>query len=237
MAFNLSNFNEINLLGNPSDKLRSALTSTANAGLDRLKQAQNKMATIASTAVGVNRWFGYTAAEYQQRHSELYDLGQIISANFFVDFEPYEGNNTRYLPMFADRLSGFLVSETSLSALNAEYESTKIGTFYSNHITGFNEPDVQMSLIETAEARFLNSIQQWRELMVNDDGTMNPPASYAVRMTTGIFSKDGGLQSKPYSKTLIVAPTIATLDALTGAAVSEVLSVPVTFTVLRNFME
>lgn len=238
MGFNLSNFNEIDMVSTAKNRLTQKVVSVATSGAEKLKnEVAKKLKTISLTAAQNKRWFGFTASEFQQKYQELYTQGQILNSNFFVEFEPYEENATANMPMLSDGLSGFLVSETSLSLLQAEFEQVKVGVFQVNQLTGISEPEVQMTFIETADARFMNSVQYWRELMVNDDGTLNPPASYAVWVTVGVFSKDLGLDYKPFSRRLLVAPSVASLDALSGQGVSQALEVPFTLVVLRNFME
>ena len=83
----------------------------------------------------------------------------------------------------------------------------------------------------------MNSIIDWRDLMVNSDGTLNPSASFAMWVTIGDFSKDHGLDYKPFSRRFLVAPSMASVDSLTGQGVSEVLQVPLTLQPIRNFME
>ncbi len=234
MAFDLKNFNEVNILGQAKDKL----AKTVNKQKDRLSRiAQEKLETISTQAMRKQQWFGHSAEDFKQLYLEIYGLGQLLNANYFVEFEAYEDNATANLPLFADGLSGYLVSQTNLNLLQAEFEQVKVGTMQSNHFVGISEPDLQLSLIETADARFMNTIMDWRDLMVNPDGTANEPANYAMIITIGMFSRDFGLQYKPFSRRFIVGPSQSSKDDLTGQGTSEVAEVPFTLTVLRNFME
>lgn len=234
MAFSFGNFNEVDVVGN----LMATGTNILNSGLSRLQQTVNaKLNTMHTQAMTSKRWFGYSAAEFSQKYQEMYDLGHILNANYFVEFEAYEGNGTAHLPMFIDGLSGFLVSETNLPIIEAEFEPIKVGTKYLNQLTAIKEPALQMSLIETSDCRFANSLIDWRDLMINENGTLNPPASYAMIATIGVFSKDFGYQYKPFSRSFLVAPSLASMDRLNGAGVSEVLQIPLTLESLNNFME
>lgn len=196
-----------------------------------------QMDTIVTQAQIDKRYFGHTAEDFKQLHQDLYSLDQILSANYFVKFEAYNENSTQNLPIFQDDLTGYLATETNLPLIQAEFEQVKIGTFQASHLTGVTEPDLQLNFIETGEGRFANSLLDWRELMVNEDGTVNPPASYAVRITIGLFSKKVGLDMKPVERTWIVAPSLSSIDSLNANGVSELTYVPISFTVLRNFME
>lgn len=234
MSFNLKNFDEVHI----SERFKDQARNTARKGMRSLEQRVNaKLETIHTQAMSNKRWFGHGVAEFKQLYSDLYDLGQILSANFYVEFEPYNNNDTAHLPLFADGLSGFLVSESNLPILQAEFEPVKIATMQHNQITGITEPELQLNFIETKDGRIMNSIIDWRDLMINPDGTVNPSASFAMWVTIGVFSKDHGLDYKPFSRRFLVAPSMASVDSLTGQGVSEVLQVPLTLQPIRNFME
>lgn len=234
MSFNLRNFDEVHVSERFKDQARNAVKK----GVPKLVQrADAKMETIHTQAMSNKRWFGHGVAEFKQLYSDLYDLGQILSANFYVEFEPYNNNDTAHLPLFADGLSGFLVSESNLPILQAEFEPVKIATMQHNQITGITEPELQLNFIETKDGRIMNSIIDWRDLMINPDGTVNPSASFAMWVTIGVFSKDHGLDYKPFSRRFLVAPSMSSVDSLTGQGVSEVLQVPLTLQPIRNFME
>lgn len=234
MSFNLKYFDEVHI----SERFAGQAQNAVKKGVPKLVQrADAKMETIHTQAMSNKRWFGHGVAEFKQLYSDLYDLGQILSANFYVEFEPYNNNDTAHLPLFADGLSGFLVSESNLPILQAEFEPVKIATMQHNQITAITEPELQLNFIETKDGRIMNSIIDWRDLMINPDGTVNPSASFAMWVTIGVFSKDHGLDYKPFSRRFLVAPSMASVDSLTGQGVSEVLQVPLTLQPIRNFME
>ena len=234
MSFNLKYFDEVHVSERFADQAQNAVKK----GVPKLVQrADAKMETIHTQAMSNKRWFGHGVAEFKQLYSDLYDLGQILSANFYVEFEPYNNNDTAHLPLFADGLSGFLVSESNLPILQAEFEPVKIATMQHNQITGITEPELQLNFIETKDGRIMNSIIDWRDLIINPDGTVNPSASFAMWVTIGVFSKDHGLDYKPFSRRFLVAPSMASVNSLTGQGVSEVLQVPLTLQPIRNFME
>lgn len=183
------------------------------------------------------RHFGHAADEFQKMYADLHDMGQILNCNYFVKMQPYRNNATKNLAIVAEKNASYLVTETNLPIVQAEFEQVKAGPFQISHLTGITEPDLQLTFLETAKGWISNSMLNWRNLMVNPDGTVNPPASYAVRLTIGLFSKDLGLDYKPVQRTWIVAPNLASIDALNANGVSELTYVPGTFTVLRNFME
>ncbi|MDR6630380.1 hypothetical protein J2X86_002435 [Acinetobacter lwoffii] len=194
-------------------------------------------AEFGTKQMRLKRHFGHAADEFQQLYVELHDLGQILNCNYFVKFQAYRNNATKGLPIVSQANCRYLVTETNLPIIQAEFEQVKAGPFQISHLTGMTEPDLQLTFLETAQAWICNSMLAWGQLMVNEDGTVNPPASYAVRMTVGLFSKDLGLDFKPVERTWIVAPNLASIDALSANGVSELAYVPATFTVLRNFME
>lgn len=227
MAFSMKAFN----------KASNAVSSVSGSAKIIKGSAVVTMGTLKSEAQVSKRYFGHTAEDFKQLHNDLRGLGQILNANYFVIFEAYNGNGTKNLPILQDGLTGYLVTETNLPILQAEFEAVKLGTMQASHLSGISEPDLQMNLLETADGRITNSFLDWRDLMVNEDGTVNPPASYAMRVSVGLFSKDLGLDEKPVARTWIVAPSLASIDGLNANGVSELAQIPTTLTVLRNFME
>jgi hypothetical protein len=224
MVFDISKFNEIKITGS------SLASNTANP-------VNAEMQTIRITGNKNKRWFGHTAEEFKQLQQDLYGLGSILAANYYVKFESYKKHNLSGLPILADNLTGYLATETNLPLMQANFDQVQFVTMQVNHLTGISEPELQLTLLETADGRISNSLLDWRDLMVNEDGTVNPPASYAGRITIGLFSKDFGLDMRPFERQFLIAPSLASIDSLSGMSVSEGLHIPVTFTVLRNFME
>ena len=228
MSFNLKNFNEVSGVAQAARKAKTAVNEIRDA---------ERLETIKITAGKNKRYFGPSAEEFKQLAEDLYSLGQILSANYFVKFEAYRNNGTRLLPILHDSLTPYLCTETNLPVIQAEFETVKVGTMQINSLAGMSEPDLQLTMLETADGRIINSLLDWRDLMVNPDGTVNPPASYAMYVTIGLFSKDFGLDEKPVQRRWIVAPSMASLDSLNANGVSELAQVPITLSVLRNFME
>lgn len=196
--------------------------------------ASRRLETIATQAMESKYWAGHNAADIQQLYRDLYNLGDLVKAHYFVEFKPHNNNDTRLFPLFEDNLSGFLVTETNLPIFQADYEQNKVGPLFFNTLNGIQIPDLQMSMIETKDARIMLSMQQWRELMVNDDGSLNPPASYAMEITIGMFSRQFGLEYKPYQNTYLVGPLLGGIDDL-AARSYESSTIPLSFTNLRPY--
>lgn len=222
MAFNIGKFNEISI----RDKANSISSFVA----DQAKATINQ-------AVSNKRWFGHSPQDAQRIINQLYGQGQILTANYFMEFSPYKNSNVKSLPMLKDSLTGYLCTEASIPVLNLTFEQVQLGMFQASRLTGSTVPEIQLTLLETADGRIINSMLQWLGMMVNKDGTVNPPATYAMRLKSGMFSKDFGLDVKPIQLGFLICPSVSNLDSLNAMAVSEVLTVPVTFQVLRTFME
>lgn len=203
------------------------------------EQDPAKLKTIVVTAKRLQSkpWFGFSLDEYASKYREIYNLGQILSCNYFVNFEPYNNNVTQNLPLFDDGLSGFLVTETNLPIIDAQFEEVKTGSFTTKHLDGVTIPDLQMNFHETKDGRIANSFRHWLGLMVNPDGTQNCPAYYQMRVTIGYFGRLHGLDDKPYQQSFLVAPSQSMIDGLAAASVSETLVIPGTFTIMRSYME
>lgn len=221
MAFDIGKFNE-NLIQPVIGKVEQLVDAAT--------------ASIPGT-VNTKYWFGHTATEYGQIQKDLYGLGQILSSSYFVTFEPYEENALKYNELFKGKLLGYLATETNIPLIQANFEAVQVGGRQINQLTGMTEPEIQLTMLETGIGTISNSMLNWGRLMVNKDGTFNPPASYAGRITVGLFHSKFGLDVKPVSRSFIVAPSNAMIEALSGMNVSEALQIPITLTVLRDFME
>lgn len=198
----------------------------------------NAMEVLTSTAMQNKRWFGHSSAEYKQIQADIYDLGQILTANFYVFFESYKNNNLASVPMVNNsKTYCYLATETNIPLINANFDTIQAGAVQINHFTGIVLQELQINMLETGEGIISNSLLTWLSLMINEDGSVNPPASYAGRVTVGVFSKDFGLDVKPIQRSFLVAPSASMIDSLNSMGVSEVLQIPMTLTVLRGFME
>ncbi|OTG87873.1 hypothetical protein [Acinetobacter sp. ANC 3813] len=222
MAFNVGKFNEISVKS----------TKNAISGFVA-KQTDKKL----NQTFKQKRWFGHSGDEAQAILKQVYALGQLLAANYFIKFKPYRNNNLSSLPMMQDSLTGYLCTEATIPLLNLNFEQAQVGMFQTSRLVGTNLPEIQLVFIETGDGRIVNSILLWLKMMVNEDGTLNPPAEYAMRLNAGVFSKDYGLDLKPIDCNFLICPSVSNLDALNAMSVSEVLLVPVTFQVLRTFME
>lgn len=198
----------------------------------------NVLDVLTSTALQNKRWFGHTSAEYKQIQADIYALGQILTANFFVIFESYKNDNLESIPLVAEsKTYCYLATESNIPLLNANFDVIQAGAVQINHFTGINLQELQLNMLETGDGMIANSLLAWLSKMINDDGSINPPASYAGRVTVGVFSKDFGLDVKPIQRSFIVAPSASMIDSLNSMGVSEVLQIPITLTVLREFMD
>lgn len=192
-----------------------------------------KMDTIEVNASPDKRfWGGLSAAEANQVLLELYEIGDIVKAHYVVTFAPYNGNATKSLPIFEDTLTPFLVTETNLPVVSAAYNEVQVGGFFYRSLQSMIEPDLQMTLIETRSARILTSMLLWRELAENSDGTFNPPASYALECTIGLFTREGGRANTSFERKFLVGPNLAAIDDLAAREFSSA-EIPLTLTPLR----
>lgn len=195
--------------------------------------ARSQLETIHLTASTEKKyWAGHSAAEISQIFSSIYDLGDIVKAHYVVQFAPYNNNQTKTLPLFDDSLTTYLVTETNLPVIAATYNEVQIAGYFYRALQTMTEPDLQMTLLETKDARILNSMRLWREMAVNDDGTFNPPSTYALEVSIGVFTRDNGRSDKPFERTFLVGPNLAAIDDLMASEIRS-LEVPVTLTPLR----
>ncbi|ENV14758.1 hypothetical protein F965_00104 [Acinetobacter schindleri NIPH 900] len=232
MSFDIGRFNEY--LVQPVIKPFQDMADMALNRIENVVDTTKK--TLMQDAPG-KFWFGHTAEEYGQIQLSIYKMGQLLAANFFVTFEPLYGNRLSRNPIFKGKLIGYLATETNIPLLQANFDMAQVGGRQIQQLTSVSEPDIQLNMLETGAGDIANGILHWASLMVNKDGTVNPPASYAGRITVGVFHRELGLDVKPISRSFIVAPSMSTIESLNGQGVSEALQIPITLTVLRDFME
>lgn len=216
-------FNEVSVIARKAANITQSVRDSVRA----------KMDTIQVHASPDKRfWGGLSAAEANQVLIELYNIGDIVKAHYVVNFAPYKGNETKSLPLFEDTLTTYLVTETNLPVISATYNEVQVGGFFYRSMQSIIEPDLQMTLLETKDARILNSMRLWRELADNGDGTFNPPASYALEVSIGLFTRDGGRLNTSFERKFLVGPNLAAIDDLAGREFSSA-EVPITMTPLR----
>lgn len=200
----------------------------------KLEENARKLQQINDAHPEKRHWAGFTQAEASLKYSELYALGHFLKSNYYVKFAPYN-DNLNSLPLFFDELSTYLVTQTNIPIIDAEFEDNKVGAYYTAALSGMRVPDIQLIILETNDARILNSLMMIRDAIANPDGTFNPPASYALEITMGLFSKDYGYEMTSVEQNFLVAPTQASLDALNARGFSEILDIPITFKVLKPY--
>lgn len=257
MGFNIGKINEVVVKAknisnavNQSQKLIADAKTKAEGLMSNVKKLKNQANSLVSgvsngnvldvitTTAQINkRWFGHTASEFKQIQSDIYQLGQILTANYYVTFESYRNDNLSSIPIVGDKLYCYLATETNIPLVSANFDVIQAGALQINHFTGITLQELQINMLETAEGSICNSLLAWLSKMVNDDGSINAPATYAGRVTVGLFSKDFGLDVKPIERSFLVAPSASMISALNSTGVSEVLQIPMTLTVLREFME
>jgi hypothetical protein len=72
-----------------------------------------------------------------------------------------------------------LATETNIPLIQANFEQIQVGGRQIQQLTNVTEADIQLNMLETGQGDIGNGLLDWVQLMVNDDGTVNPPASYA----------------------------------------------------------
>lgn len=188
------------------------------------------------SSVKTQRWAGYDAAIAKNIYKDLRALGTQSKAHYVVEFIPLStAPGLGALPMFglSKDLCGLLVSEADYPVLAIDTDAKKIGGFNINQVTGYQAPEITLTFLETQQNYIIDSLQQWSELMVNDDGTFNPPGTYAAEMIITLFDRAAGRSQTHTTSRFIVAPTMAT-NTLSATDPTPIL-LPVTFTQLRQF--
>ncbi|WOE40048.1 hypothetical protein [Acinetobacter chinensis] len=140
-------------------------------------------------------------------YQQLYALGTLSSAHFGIEIEPFSrsgkvGNSS--IPIFEESTKvEWLANNVDISVFDAQTDSTQVGAFQLNFITGNNSGEISATFIETRDARILNSARAIKACTFNKDGTQNPPIDYLLRIKIYAFDR-GDRNVLPFSVEHIV---------------------------------
>ncbi|MCG2572075.1 hypothetical protein LVY74_00685 [Acinetobacter sp. ME22] len=194
--------------------------------------------TFDSIVVNANSEGGYWAGMEVQKarsiYEELYQLGTLSSAQFGIELEPLFSDHSLGddVPLLKMNSSDpyyipYLAQNVDASIIDAETDSIKVGTFQLNQITGNTSTEVQVTFLETKDARILNSAIQIKDAMFSDDGTQSPPSDYLLKMTVYSFQRDHR-NIRPFEQSYVVALQSASVP-FEASNQNGVLIVPLTF--------
>ncbi|WP_151765802.1 hypothetical protein [Acinetobacter colistiniresistens] len=180
-------------------------------------------------------FFGLTASEALSYFKSTYDLGTQNKAYYLVSLTPYENNATAKLPLLANNLAGILANDVDIPVNGANFEQKKVGGMMISVFTDMQFPQFTVNLLETRKNDVLNSLRQYRELVVNRDGTVNEPAKYAMIFSFAFFDSSLGRDIQWYQDKFLVAMS---LESLQGASAKDPTpsEIPVVFSVLDPYL-
>lgn len=184
--------------------------------------------------------FGFANMEQAYRYWQaLYGKGHTLKCNYRVFLQPFGNNGTVGLPIFSslyvgNPLLGFLATDVEIPLLGASFEQKRMGVYNVSRLGEFNYPDFSIRFLETKSQAFLKSLMIYRSLMVNDDGTVNPPAHYALRLAVRLYGAGELASDGVVVNELVVA---ISLDSLQGLASGDYapLELPISFHVINAF--
>lgn len=110
-----------------------------------------------------------------------------------------------------------------------------MGIYNVSRLSDFNHADFSIRFLETKNQAFLKSLMMYRNLMVNDDGTINPPANYALKLAVRLYGAGELANNGVVVNELIVAMSMDSLQGLAGSDYAP-LEVPISFHVIHGFV-
>ena len=141
-------------------------------------------------------WSGMPISVAKVEYKGLYDLGTLSNIHFGVELKPFLANSELALQDIPIFDQGFrlpwLCQSIDLSILDGQTDSTNVGSFQINYITGNGSGEISIPFIETRNAAILNSARTIKEIMFPDGdacGTQALPIDYLMEMTIYIYDK------------------------------------------------
>lgn len=161
-------------------------------------------------------FFGYSADEALSVFQSAYELGTQNKAYYIVNLMPYEDNDTGTLPMISKNIFGLLATDVDIPVNGANFEQKKIGGMNISVFTDMQFPQFTVNLVETRENDIVNSLRQYREMIVNRNGTVNEPAKYAMIFSFAFFDANLGREVVHYEDRFLVAMSMESLQGLSA---------------------
>lgn len=177
-------------------------------------------------------------SEVRRVWQTLRSRGTTLKCNYRVSLKPLGDSNVKLLPIFkreevGDPILGFLATDVEIPVLAAAFEQKRFGIFNFSRLSDCNYPTFTITFLETENQAFLRSLEIYRGLVFNSDGTANPPANYAIVLSVKLYG-NGKLASESYVlDPLVVAISLDSLQGLSSRDPAA-LEIPIAFSVLSN---
>lgn len=169
----------------------------------------------------------------------LYGRGHTLKCNYRVFLKPFGSNGAVGLPIFnqlyvGNPLLGFLATDVEMPLLGASFEQKRMGVYNVSRLSEFDHPEFSIRFLETKNQAFLKSLMMYRTLMVNDDGTINPPAHYALKLAVQLYGAGELARDGIIINELVVAISLDSLQGLSSTDYAP-LDLPIGFHVINAF--
>lgn len=189
--------------------------------------------TVQATEDGY--WAGTSARKMASIAQELYGLGTLCKANYIVTLEPYhQDSQIAELDIFDFDNLTWLATSCSMSLMNAQTGQIQVGHHQINHVESHSSSEMDITFIETKDARIAQFVQAVKKIMFNSDGTQNVPYHYLMRLSIGLFPRD--TRSEVVSESYIVALQASSVE-LSASESSSIVEIPLTFTKMFPMMD
>lgn len=235
-VFTSPRFNAQNLASKMLRLATSASSAVAEYNHDTAEEKNARQSPIF-TQNPPYKPFGLANMQQVSRYWQaLYGRGHTLKCNYRVFLQPYGNNGTANLPIFnrvyvGNPLLGFLATDVEIPLLGANFEQKKMGVYNISSLSEFNHTDFSIRFLETRTQAFLRSLMMYKTLMVNDDGTVNPPANYALKLAVRLYGAGDLASDGVIVNELIVAMSLDSLQGLSSGDYAP-LDIPISFHVI-----
>lgn len=221
------------------EKLKSraitAINRDTNHVFDQLLNLNGENAKYGGSEDDQNFWSGMTRQQAKLKYRELHALGTLSKAHYLIRFRAYENNFTAGYRLVTNGNLGWLAIECDIPILEADVESVKIGHTTVNRLTGKQSKEFNIQFLETSQGDIWLSCQSLEGLIFHPNGTMRPPAQYAMWLDYVIYDRKKGFKVAPIIGSILVALKSASIAV--AAADGSPLIVQTAFTQLMPYMQ
>lgn len=180
-------------------------------------------------------YFGYSASDALSYFKTVYGYGTQNKAYYLIALQAYENNETQELPIIAKKLAGIIAVDFDVPVSGLTFEQKKVGGMHINVFSDLQFSQITMNLVETKENDVLESLQMYRKMVANRNGTVNEPAKYAMILSFALYDSREGRDVLKYTDRFLVAMSLETLQGLSAKDPSP-LEIPIVFNVLDPYI-
>lgn len=216
-----------------SDNLENGLIHGLESHLTNAVQTSSRLQSRNRS----NAYFGLSASQAKLAYQKLYSHEAILQCNYAVQlWDIY--NIGKGIPWFAKAFPiSWLATEVEMSIGSGEAENFYAGSYQANYMTQQTSDTLEITFIETKTMGIAQSAKLCKNLIFNNDGTVNEPKKYTFVLGVGVFDKvrNPMLKTAVFKTSYLVAVKEASFS-LSSTGRSEIIKTQVTFQKIRPYI-